>query len=338
VNTYRSLFVLAAAVHLALGTWLLLFPATLFFLFSLEPLRYPSLATTLGLTEALFGLVYAYIAWLPERGNSLVAVGLLGKVLVPLGWLTAVAHGELPTQTFLLVLSMDLIWWFPFLFYLLRRSPRRGAVVAWVGVAVHVLASLGLLLCAGGTEMVADMAERARWVADHVPLWATTWMVWALASMSLIAFARVWCARLLERGAPRGWAVFACSLFVVGLGFDLIGESLNLIWPTQPGRTVDDFAWGARLYGILSAGTANGLYCIGGISLSHISWRLGWLRGWVGAIGFVMWVVGIGLTVMVVADSGPGMIVTGGGVMALFIPWEAVVGWRLLREGAPVPK
>jgi hypothetical protein len=333
VRAYRCLFALAAACHVAFGAWLILWPQSVFSLLALEPPRYPSLAAALGLAEALFGLVYAHVARYPERGGTLVAIGLLGKVLVPIGWLAAVARGEFPTQTFLFILGNDLLWWFPFLFYLLRQLPGRRAVVALVGVVVHILASLGLLVCAGGTEIVADMGERARWVSAHVPLWAATWIAWALASMSLIAFAVVWCATLLERGAPRGWAFFGWSLFAVGLCFDLTGESLNLIWPTQPSRSVEDFAWGARLYGLLSAGTANGLYCAGGILLSGLSWRLGWLRGWVGVLGFGMWLVGVALTVMVVANNGPGMIVTGGGVMVLFIPWVAVVGWRLLREG-----
>jgi hypothetical protein len=327
-RVYRSLFALAAAYHLALGLWAGLEPGSFFTVFALAP------APSLALWVVLFGLLYALVAWAPEQGDLVVAAALLTKVVIPLAWLTAVGRGEGATQTFLLVLANDLVWWFPFLFYLLRRSSARRAVIAWVGVVVHVLACLGLMVSRGGTEMVADPAERARWVAEHVPLWAATWLVWALASISLLAFTTVWVARLLELGVPRRWALLGWLIVAVGLCFDLVGESLNLIWPTQPGRTVASFAWGARLYGILSAGTANGLYCVGGLLLSWLSWRAGWLRGGVGLLGVAMWLVGLALTVMVVLDHGPGMIVTGAGVMALFVPWEALVGWRFLREGS----
>jgi hypothetical protein len=42
-----------------------------------------------------------------------------------------------------------------------------------------------------------------------------------------------------------------------------------------------------------------------------------------------MWLIGLVLTGMALLDHGPGMIVTGGLVMALYMPWAAWVGWRL---------
>jgi hypothetical protein len=199
-------------------------------------------------------------------------------------------------------------------------------------VAVHLLACLGLLASAGGTEVVADPAERARWVAGHVLLWRATWLAWALASTSLLALTTVWVARLLELGVWHRAALVGWLLVAVGLCFDLAGEGLNALAPTQPGRSVADFAWAARWYALLSAGTANGLYCVGGLLLSGLSWRAGWLRGGAGVLGFAMWLVGLALTGMVIIDNGPGMIVTGAAVMLLFIPWAALVGWRFLQE------
>ena len=83
-----------------------------------------------------------------------------------------------------------------------------------------------------------------------------------------------------------------------------------------------DFAWCGEAYAFLSAATANGLYCLAGLILSTLSWRVGLLRGWVGLLGMATWVVGLALTVMVVLDEGRAMIVTGGAVMMLYLPWE----------------
>jgi hypothetical protein len=341
LRAYRWIFALAAVYNVAFGVWAGFFPSSFFELFNLDPPRYPSLWACLGMVVGVYALGYAYVAYDPERGAPLAAVGLLGKLLGPFGWLASVAAGELPPRTFPLILANDLIWWFPFLLYLTRSLAARRLIVAWVSVAVHVLACVALLRAAGGTEVEPVMDERLRWVKGHVALWTTTWFLWSLASMSLVAFAVAWTVGLMEQGASRGMAVFGCCVLALGLPVDLVGETLNLAWPAHPGLTVTEFAWGARLYAILSAGIANGLYCTGGLILSILAWRSGWLRGSIGVLGIVMWGIGIALTVTAILDWGIGMIATGAGVMILYVPWAALVGWKLswprLRErhGSP---
>ena len=63
--------------------------------------------------------------------------------------------------------------------------------------------------------------------------------------------------------------------------------------------------------------------------LSLLAWRVGFLRGAAGVLGLVMWSVGSALTVAALVDHRELVVVTGAGVMALFVPWAAVVGWRL---------
>jgi hypothetical protein len=205
----------------------------------------------------------------------------------------------------------------------------RRAYVAWVSVAIHVLACLALMAAAGGTELVSEMGDRQSWVLQHTALWVVTWLLWALASMSLLAFCCVWAGRLLELRAPRTPVLLSCFVIAVGVAFDLCGETLNMTWLTDPARSLADFAWGARAYNVLSVAVANGLYCIAGLWLSALSWRAGFLRGSVGVLGVTMWLVGLALTGMALVEFGPGIIVTGGLVMALYIPWATLVGWRL---------
>jgi len=101
---------------------------------------------------------------------------------------------------------------------------------------------------------------------------------------------------------------------------------------TRAGISVDEFARIARLYGIVSAVLANGLYCLGGLVLSLVSWRAAWLRGWLGILGFIMWSVGMFLTLTALVDFRLGMVLSGGAVMALFIPWAALVGSRFSHK------
>lgn len=326
---YRLIFGLAAVYNVAFGLWAGFWPGSFFSLFRLEPPRYPSIWACLGMVVGTYAIAYAAVAWRPRRGDLLVAIGLLGKVLGPMGWLVAVRREELPPRTFPLILANDLIWWFPFLFYLLRRWPARRTVIAWVGVAFHTAACLGLMACAGGTEIEPVMANRLQWVTGHAPLWAAAWFSWVLASMSLLAFCTAWAAHLMERGMARTWAVGACLVCGVGLVCDLSGETLNLVWPLQPGRALAEFTWGARTYALFSVAAANGLYCVAGMMLSGLSWRVGFLKGWLGRAGILMWAVGLVLTVMAVLNEGVGMIVTGAVVMAFYIPWAAAVGWKL---------
>ena len=66
----------------------------------------------------LYGIVYLEIARVPERGWLLAAVGLIGKLLGPIGLAGLILRGQWPIATIVLCLSNDLIWWLPFALYL----------------------------------------------------------------------------------------------------------------------------------------------------------------------------------------------------------------------------
>ena len=60
---------------------------------------------------------------LPEHGWLLAAVGLLGKVLGPLGLARLIWSGQWPWATVVLYLTNDFIWWIPFALYLYDAWP-----------------------------------------------------------------------------------------------------------------------------------------------------------------------------------------------------------------------
>lgn len=68
----------------------------------------------LGLILGLYGVGYWIAARDPYRHWVIIFVGLLGKVLNPLAFLTSVVQGILPAQGLWMLLPNDLIWWLPF--------------------------------------------------------------------------------------------------------------------------------------------------------------------------------------------------------------------------------
>ncbi|HEY3184397.1 MAG TPA: hypothetical protein VGJ77_16270 [Gaiellaceae bacterium] len=81
---------------------------------------------------AMMVLCYAPGYWLAARRPlpELVAVGLLGKVLGPVGFAYAYATGALPLAFGLVVLANDVIWWPSFVRYLREMSPALRAVLS----------------------------------------------------------------------------------------------------------------------------------------------------------------------------------------------------------------
>jgi hypothetical protein len=75
---------------------------------------YPQLWQCIGMIVAVYGFGYIVAASDPFRHWPIIAVGLLGKVLGPLGFLDSAISGSLPISFGLICVFNDLIWWLPF--------------------------------------------------------------------------------------------------------------------------------------------------------------------------------------------------------------------------------
>jgi peroxiredoxin len=104
----------AAIYNLIWGSWVIFFPSAYFHLVGLTPPTYLSLWQCIGMISAVFGIGYAIAATNPVRHWAIVLVGLLGKILVPVGFVWAVIGGSLPVDFIWTILTNDLIWWAPF--------------------------------------------------------------------------------------------------------------------------------------------------------------------------------------------------------------------------------
>jgi hypothetical protein len=127
---HRDVFVAAGLYNIGWGLFTALDPQWLFRYANMPLLNYPEVFACLGMVIGLYGVLYLEVARVPERGALLAAVGLVGKVLGPAGWLYLVWIGRWPIATLVMCVTNDLIWWIPFGLYLYDAWPgrRNGAV------------------------------------------------------------------------------------------------------------------------------------------------------------------------------------------------------------------
>jgi small multidrug resistance pump len=119
----------AAAYNVAWGTFVAVFPLDLFRWLGMAPPNYPEIWQCVGMIVGVYGVGYAAAARDPVRHWPIVLVGLLGKLLGPLGFLAAALHGRLPWSFGWINMLNDLIWWIPFTLILVhaaRVERRRG--------------------------------------------------------------------------------------------------------------------------------------------------------------------------------------------------------------------
>lgn len=109
-------YVLRAAglYNLVWGLVVVVYPSWMFDLFSMEVPTYLPIWQCLGMVVGVYGIGYFIAASNPVRHWPIVLVGLIGKVLGPIGFLWAVWAGHLPKPMGWTIITNDLIWWIPF--------------------------------------------------------------------------------------------------------------------------------------------------------------------------------------------------------------------------------
>lgn len=85
--------------------------------------NYPEVFACLGMVVGLYGFLYLEVARDPEKGWPLAAVGLVGKLLGPIGLLWLIWSVAWPVAAAILYLTNDVIWWIPFGLYLYDSWP-----------------------------------------------------------------------------------------------------------------------------------------------------------------------------------------------------------------------
>ncbi|MDG2055016.1 MAG: alkyl hydroperoxide reductase [Phycisphaerales bacterium] len=106
--------ILAGLYNIAFGVWVVLWPHCAFELVGMEVPRYPFLWQCIGMIVGVYGLGYLASARRPLRHWPIIMVGLLGKILGPIGFLQAALSGSITWSFGVIIITNDLIWWLPF--------------------------------------------------------------------------------------------------------------------------------------------------------------------------------------------------------------------------------
>ena len=122
----RVVLAAAALYNLVWGAWVLADPGALFRLTGLPQPTYPQIWQCVGMIVGVYGVGYAVAATAPLRHWPIVLVGLLGKLLGPVGFVAAALAGELPWTWTWTILTNDAVWWIPFA--LILAAARRRAL------------------------------------------------------------------------------------------------------------------------------------------------------------------------------------------------------------------
>ena len=115
---HRVVFTAAGVYNIVWGLWSAIDPQWLFRFTGMPLSNTPAVFACLGMVIGLYGILYLGVARRPEAGRLVVAVGLAGKLLGPVGMLWLIRTGAWPPSAFVLCLTNDLIWWAPFAVYL----------------------------------------------------------------------------------------------------------------------------------------------------------------------------------------------------------------------------
>src|SRR6266850_4190887 len=96
---HRLVFCAAGIYNIAWGLYAVYDPQWLFRFAGMPPLNHPQIFACLGMVVGLYGIMYLEIARVPERGWLLAAVGLIGKLLGPIGLAGLILSGQWPIAT-----------------------------------------------------------------------------------------------------------------------------------------------------------------------------------------------------------------------------------------------
>lgn len=121
---HQIVFLSAGCYNLIWGIYSVFDPQWFFRISKIPSLNHPQIFGSLGMVVGVYGILYFEVARRPSEGFLIGAVGLLGKILGPLGWTYVYLNGEWPLRSIVLILTNDLIWWIPFFIYLLDTKDK----------------------------------------------------------------------------------------------------------------------------------------------------------------------------------------------------------------------
>lgn len=123
---YRPWFYAAALYNFTWGSINVLFPFLFFDVIGMARPNHAAIWQVVGMFVLVYAPAYWWAARRPSRHRHLVLIGLLGKVLGPIGFVWSIGMRQLPPAFGWTILTNDLIWWPAFILYLREAAQRCG--------------------------------------------------------------------------------------------------------------------------------------------------------------------------------------------------------------------
>ena len=112
---WMSLVLKVASIYnIIWGAWVVLFPLHFFDLVGMEHPIHLVISQGMGMVIGVYGLGYWWASYSPVRHWPIVAVGFLGKIFGPAGFVMNYLQGTIPGSFGYTLITNDLIWWIPF--------------------------------------------------------------------------------------------------------------------------------------------------------------------------------------------------------------------------------
>jgi len=117
-NWMGQVLKIAAVYNIVWGAWVILLPNHFFELVGIEPPLYTVIWQGMGMVVGVYGLGYWWASHSPIRHWPIIAVGFLGKLFGPIGFILSYSQDLIPGAFGYTLLTNDLVWWLPFILIL----------------------------------------------------------------------------------------------------------------------------------------------------------------------------------------------------------------------------
>lgn len=115
VKGWMKFVLIAAGIYNILwGFITVLFPDFYFKFSGMNNINYPEIWQCVGMIVGVYGIGYIIASGNPYKHWPIIFVGLLGKILGPIGYYNAFVNNRFTLRAGLTNITNDLIWWVPF--------------------------------------------------------------------------------------------------------------------------------------------------------------------------------------------------------------------------------
>jgi small multidrug resistance pump len=126
LDSYRPWLVAAAAYNLVTGATVVLAPSLYFRIVHMPPPNYLPLWQVVGMFVLVYSPGYWWASRDPVAHSHLVLIGLLGKILGPIGFAWSAWTGQLPITFGAILITNDLLWWPAFVTFVVKAARLSG--------------------------------------------------------------------------------------------------------------------------------------------------------------------------------------------------------------------